>query len=159
MAEENISLEFRSKNMDETRNYFLDEIKQNERMGNKHKKVCTTINYFEHSHFLASTITGCISIYVFASLIGIPKGITSSVMGLKICAITAGIKKYKSIIKKRKKKHDKISLLAKSRLNKIEFIFSKALINSVISHDEFALINNVLKEHNEMKTEIKNLKT
>ena len=66
---------------------------------------------------LASTITGCISISAFASLIGIPIGITSSAIGLKICAITAGIKKYKSTIKKIKKKHDIIVFLAKSKLN------------------------------------------
>ena len=69
----------------------------------KHKKVCTTLNYIEHFLILASTITGCISISAFASLIGIPIGITSSAIGLKICAITAGIKKYESIIKKKKK--------------------------------------------------------
>ena len=53
--------------------------------------------------FLASTITGCISIYVFASLTGISIRITNSAIGLKICTITAGIKKYKPIIKKRKR--------------------------------------------------------
>ena len=71
-------------------------------ISNKHKKVYTTLNYIEHFHFLASTVTeciGCISISAFASLIGISIGITSSEMGLKICAITAGIKKYKSVIK------------------------------------------------------------
>ena len=75
-----------------------------------------------------------------------------------MCAITTAIKKYKSIIKKKKKKHDKIVLFAKSKLNSIEFLISKALIDSVISHDEFVLIN-VLKEYNEMKEVMKNLKT
>ena len=92
-------------------------------------------------------------------MISIPIGITSSAVGLKICAVTVGIKNYKSIIKIKKKKHDKIVLLAKSKLNSIEVLISKALIDSVISHDEFVLINNVLKEYNEMKEEIKNLKT
>ena len=82
-----------------------------------------------------------------------------SAIGLKMCAITAGIKRYMSIIKKKKKKHGKILLLAKSKLNSIEALISKALINSVISHDEFVLINNFLKEYNKMKEEIKNLKT
>ena len=62
------------------------------------------------------------------------------------------------MIKKKKKKHDKILLLEKSKLDSIEVIISKALINSVISHDEFVLINNVLKEYNEMKKEIKKIK-
>ena len=128
-------------------------------MSKKHKTVCITLNYIEHFLILASAITGCISISDFTSLIGIPTGITSSAAGLKICAIAAGIKKYKSIIKKKKKKHDKTVLLATSKLNSIEALISKALINSVISHDEFVLINNVLKEYNKMKEEIKNLKT
>ena len=72
-------------------------------MSRQHKKVCYPLNYIEHFLSLASTITGCISISAFAFLLGIPIGITSSVIGLKICLITAGIKKYKSIIKKKKK--------------------------------------------------------
>ena len=66
-------------------------------------------------------------------------GITSSARGLKICAIAAGIKKCqiikKSIIKK--KKHDKIVLLAKSKLNSKEVLISKSLTNSNIIYDEF----------------------
>ena len=50
-------------------------------------------------------------------------------------------------------------MLAKSKLNSIEVLLYRALIDSVVSHDEFVLINNVLKEHSEMKEEIKNLKT
>ena len=72
-------------------------------MSKKHKKVCATRNYIEYFIILASTITGCISISPFASLLGIPIRITNSGIGLKICAITAGIKKYESIIKKKKK--------------------------------------------------------
>ena len=99
-------------NIDERKNYSLEEMKQNELMSKKHKKVCTTLNYIEHFLILGSTITGCVSISAFASLVGIPIGIASSTIGLKICVITAGIKKYKSIIKKKKKKHDKTELLA-----------------------------------------------
>ena len=88
-------------------------------------------------------------------MLGIFKGTTSNTIKLKICAIAAGIKKSKSVIKKKKKKHDKIVLLAKSYLNSI----AKALINSIISHDELVLINNMLKEYDDMKEEIENLKT
>ena len=159
MCKENISQEFRLRNIDGTRNYFLEEIEQNELMSTKHKKVCAALNYIEHFLMLAPTTTVWTSIFDFASLIGILIGIASSTIGLKICAITAGIKKYKSTIKKKKKKHDKIVLLAKSKLNRIEALISKALIDLNISHDEFVLINNVLKDYNKMKEEIKNLKT
>ena len=77
MVEENISQEFRLKSIDETRNYLLEEIEQNELMSRKHKKVCATLNYIKHFFILASTITGCIS-------------------------VSAGFKRYKSVIKKRK---------------------------------------------------------
>ena len=69
-------------------------------MSKKHKKVCTTLNYIEHFLILGSTITGCVSISAFASLVGIPIGIASSTIGLKICVTTTGIKKYDSEKKK-----------------------------------------------------------
>ena len=78
MVEENTNQEFRLKNMDKTRNYFLKEIEQNELISRKHKKVGTTLNYIEHFLILASTITDCVSISAFASLLGIFVGITSS---------------------------------------------------------------------------------
>ena len=78
---------------------------------------------------------------------------------IKICAVTSGIKKYKSIIKKKKNNHDKIVLLAKSKLNSTEGLISEAPIDSFIMHYGFVLINNFLKEYNKMKEEIKNLKT
>ena len=83
----------------------------------------------------------CISISDFASLIGIPIKIRSSAIGLKICAIAAGIKTFKSIIKKKKRKHDEIVFLAKFKSNEIDVLISKALIDSNISHDEYVLIN------------------
>ena len=82
---------------------------------------------------ITSTITGFVSISALSSLVGIPIGVTSSATGLKFFAITVGIKKYKSIIKK--EKHDEVVLLAKSKLNRIEVLISKALIDSNNSHD------------------------
>ena len=57
----------------------------------KHKKVCIILNHIEHFIDLASTITGYISFSAFTFLFGIPIGITSSAIGLKICAITTGV--------------------------------------------------------------------
>ena len=126
MSKENLSQEFKLKNKEETKNHFIKEIYQNELMSNKYEKVYTTLNCNEHLIILASIVTGCISISAFASLLGIPIGLTSSAIGLKICALTARIKKHKSKIKKRKKKHDKIVLLAKSKLYSIRVLISKA---------------------------------
>ena len=74
-----------------------------------------------------------------------------SEIGLKICTIIAGIKKYKSLIKKKKKKHDKTVLLAKTKLNSIEVLLSKDLIDLNINHDKLVLMSNVLKEYDKMK--------
>ena len=95
------------KNIDKARNYFIEEIEQIELTIKKHKKVCVTLNCIEEFPVLASTVVRCISISALASSVGIPIGITSSVVGLKwfvikaICAITARILKYRLMIKKR----------------------------------------------------------
>ena len=52
--------EFRFKNMNKTRNDFLEKIEQNELMSRRHKKDCTTLNYIENLLILASAITRCI---------------------------------------------------------------------------------------------------
>ena len=104
---------------------------------------------------LASTVTGCVSFSAFDSLVYVPVGITCSTVGINICAIIAGFKKYKSVLKKKKKKHDKIVLLENDKLNTIEVVLSKALIDSYISHDEFVSVKNALREYTGMKNEIK----
>ena len=99
MGKENISQEFTSKNVDETRKYFNEKIKQSDFMNKKHKKVCTTLNYIEHLLMLASAVIGCASV----SAICFSIELTSSGVGLNNCATTAVIKKYKPIIEKRKR--------------------------------------------------------
>ena len=84
---------------------------------------------------------------------GVPIGTTSSALGLKIFAIIARIKNYKSIIKKKEKEAWSNSI---AQLNNVEILISKALNDWYISHDEFVLLNDVLKECDEMKGEIKN---
>ena len=84
----------------------------------------------------------------------VPVAITSFGVGLKMCSITAGIKMYKPIIKK--KKHDKIVLLGKAKLYTIEVLISMALVDSYISHNEFVSVSDALREYNEMKEEITN---
>ena len=91
MPEENMNQEFRLKKIDEIRNYLIEEINRNELMSKKHKNYCRILNYIDHSLIAISTITGCVSISTFASLVCIPIRITSFAIGLKNCVITAGI--------------------------------------------------------------------
>ena len=64
MAEENITQEFRLKNVNETRNYFMKEIDQNELMSMKYKNIW---NFIEHYLILIPAITGCVSVSLFLS--------------------------------------------------------------------------------------------
>ena len=104
------SLNFRLKKLDETRNYLWEEIKHN-LMREMYETKCKHLNYTEHLLILVSTVTGCVSISAFASLVCVPVGIASSAVSIKTCTITAGIKKSKSTIIKKKKKHDRMVLL------------------------------------------------
>ena len=70
-------------------------------MSKKHKKKIRSLNYFEHFILFVSAVIGCFSISAFASLVDGPVGIANSAVGL---TIRAGIRKYKSIIKVKRKK-------------------------------------------------------
>ena len=94
-----------------------------------------------------------VSVSVFASLISTPIGIASSAEGLKICVKTAGIKT--SRIKKRRKKRDKIVVLAKDKFSSTKVLISKVLIDSYITRDEFVLVNN--DECDDIKETMENL--
>ena len=72
------------KKIDKIRNYLIDETNQNVLMSNKHKKVCRVLNYMDHSLIVMSTITRCVSISGWASLVGIPIRIGSSRIGLNL---------------------------------------------------------------------------
>ena len=89
---EKASLEFRFKRIDETRNNLLEDIKHNDLISEKYKKTCKYLNYVEHLLILVSTVTGCVSISTFASVVCVPVGSMSSAVGIKICSITGGIK-------------------------------------------------------------------
>ena len=151
------SFDFRIKTIDKTRNYLLEEIKHNGLMSKKYKKFRRNLNYFKYFLVFVSAVTGCVSISAFSSLVGIPVDIMSSVVELKICSFTAGIKKYRSIIKEKRKKHGKVVFLGKVKLDTIDVLISKALIDSCISHDEFVLLNNALRKYNERKNKSKRL--
>ena len=114
-------------------------------MSEKHKKTFNYLNYAQCLLILVSIVTGCVSISAFAWLVCVPVGIKSSAVGLKNCKITAEIKNCKSITKKQEKKQDNVLLLGKGKLNTIEFLISKALIDSHISLDESVSVNNVRK--------------
>ena len=98
--------------IDKIRNYFIEEINQNDLTSKKHKNVCMTLIYIEQLLIIVSVVIRFVSISAFASFVGFPIGIVIPAVGLKNWAKGVGIKKYKSIIKKKKTHKQKIVLLA-----------------------------------------------
>ena len=137
MKEENISQSLDFKKRKWVTSYFIEEMNQNELMSKKYKKVSRVPNFIEKVLILASAVTEYASISALASLVGSFVPILSSALELKIWAQTAWTKTYKSIIKKKIKRHDKIVLLSKTKLNSMKVLISKALIEWDISHNEF----------------------
>ena len=105
-----------------------------------------------------SAITGGVSLISFTSIIGAPVGIASASVTLIFSLTTGIVKKILNITKKKKKKkkHDKILMLAKSKLNSIDTLISQALIDMGISHEEFIAILKEKDTYEMMKDNLRN---
>ena len=88
---------------------------------------------------LSATSSG-VSIISFKSIVGAPVGIASASLALIFSLTTGIVKKLLNITRNKKKKHDEILILTKSKLNSIETLISQALIDIDISHEEFVQI-------------------
>ena len=132
-------------------NYFYQEINQRKSSSKKLNKYVTTFDYIDKMLIVLSAASGGVSIISFASITGAPVGIESASLTL-IFSQTAGIiKKLLNITRKKKKKQDKILMLAKSKLNSIETLISQALIDLDISHEEFIRILKEKDKYEKMK--------
>ena len=100
-----------------------------------------------------------ISIASFATVIGAPIGITSASFSLALTMPTGIIKKLLKITRNKKKKHDKIVMLAKSKLDKVEKLVSQALIDLKISHEEYKSIITEEENYRRLKENIRMMKS
>ena len=100
-------------------------------------KYVTTFDYIDKILIVLSATTGGVSIIWFTSVIGAPAGIASASFTLIFSLATGIVKKLLDITRKKKKKHDKILMFAKSKFNSIDTLISQALIDMDISHEEF----------------------
>ena len=98
-----------------------------------------------------SVVTSSISISSFATVIGAPAGITGGSCGLTFSITSGFVKKFLKTIRNKKKKHNKIVMLARSKLNSTESKISKALMDNKISHEDFETITNEEKKYRELK--------
>ena len=138
-------------------NYFISEISQRKLYSKKLSKYVTAFDYIDKILIILSAASSGVCIISSASVVGVPVGIASPRFIL-IFSLTAGIiKKFLSITRSKKNKHDKILMLAKSKLDSIETLVSQALIDMEISHEEFNAIIREKQKYERMKENVKNV--
>ena len=123
-------------------NYFYQEIYQRKSCSKKLNKYITAFDYIDKILIVLRATSSGVSIISFASIVGAPVGIASASLTLIFSLTTGIVKKLLNITRNKKKKHDKILMLAKSKLNSIETLISQALIDVDLSHEEFFRILN-----------------
>ena len=131
------------------------EINQRKSYTKKLNKYVTGFDYIDKFLIVLSATSGGVSIISFASIIGAPVGIASASFTLIFSLTTGIVKKLLNITRKKKKKHDKIPMLTKSKLNSIDTLISEALIDMDISHEKFITFLNE-KDRYEMMKEMEN---
>ena len=109
-------------------NYFYQEINQRKSCSKKLNKYVTTFDYIDKILNILSATSSGVPVVSFASIIGAPVGIASASLTLSFSLTTGIVKKLLNITRNKKKKHDKVLMLAKSRLNSNETLISQALI-------------------------------
>ena len=124
----------------EIENYFHEEISQRKSCSKELSRYVTAFDYIDKVLIVLSATTGGVSICSFTSIVGAPVGIASESFTLIFYLTTGIVKKLIVITKNKKKKHNKILMLDKSKLNSIETLISQALIDIEISHEEFIAI-------------------
>ena len=122
-------------------------------------KHIPALNYIDKSLIVLSATNGGISIISFTSIIGVPEGIASASFTLIFSLTTGIIKKLLKITRSKNKKHNKIVMLVKSKLNSIETLISQALIDLEISRGEFRTTVNEKEKYDQMKENIRNIKS
>ena len=153
----NISSEqqFRLKKINEIKDYFLSEIRERELISKHLSKYIAFLEYFDKSLNVLSLLSGSISIASFTTVIGAPAGIIGASSSFTFSITSGFIKRFLKTIRNKKKKHNNIVMLARSKLNSIVFKISKALTDNEISHEVFETIINEEKKYGELKESIR----
>ena len=131
---------FRLDEVSKIENYFIEETNQRKSYSQKLNNYITSFDYIDKILVVLSATSGGVSIISFASAIRAPVGIISASFTLIFSLTTGIVKKLLDITRKKRKKHDKILMLAKNKFNSIEALISQALIDMDISHEELITI-------------------
>ena len=131
---------YRLNEINKIKNYFNNEINERKDIIKKLNKFMVSFDYLDKIFITLSASFSTLNIASYATVVGIPVGIAGASLTL-IFTISTGINKsLLQVTKQRKKKHNKIIALAKSKLNTIDTLLSSALNNSKVSHEELANI-------------------
>ena len=150
---------YRLDEINKIRDYFTNEIKERKNIIKKLNKNLVSFDYLDKIFITLSASFGTLSTASYASVVGIPAGITGGSLTLVFTIGTGISKSLLKVTKKRKKKHNKIIALAKNKLNTIDTLLSSALNDSEISHEEFANIITETNFYENIKENIKELTT
>ena len=153
----NISNEnqFRINKINEIKDYFLAGIREKKLISKNFSKYIASLDYFNKTLNVLSILSGSISIASFASVIGAPAGIIGASCGFTFSITSGFIKAFIKTMRNKKKKHNKIIMFARSKLNSIESKISKALVDNEISHEDFEIVVNEEKKYRELKESIR----
>ena len=148
---------YRLNEINKTKDYFNNEINERKDVIKKLNKYIVGFDYLDQIFIALSVSFGTLSIASHATVVGIPVGIAGASLTL-IFTISTGVNKpLLQVTKKRKKKHNKIITLAKSKLNAIDTLLSSAFNDSKISHEEFTDIITEKNIYENIKENIKNM--
>ena len=148
---------YRLDEINKIRYYFDNEIKERKDIIKKLNKYLVSFDYLDKIFITLSASFGTLSIASYASVVGIPAGITGASLTLVFKIGTGISKSLPKLTKKRKKKHNKIIASAKSKLNTIDTLLSSALSDSEIIHEEFSNIITETNIYQNIKENIKEL--
>ena len=129
---------YRLDEINKIKDYFNAEIKERKDIVKKNSKYIVAFDYADKVFIILSASFGALSIASYATIAGIPVGIARASLTLIFTVTTGVVKTLLNITKKKKKKHNKIIALARSKLNIIENLISQALIDFEITHEEFS---------------------
>ena len=147
---------YRLDEINNIKEYFNTEIKERKDIIKKISKCIVAFDYADKVFITLSASFGTLRIASYATVVGIPAGITGASLTLIFTITTGVVKTLLNITRKKKKKHNKIIALARSKLNIIENLISQALIDFEITHEEFSKI---IYEKNNYEQIIDNIKS
>ena len=163
MSNSNLELDdltkFRLGEINKIKDYLNAEIKERKDIVKKISKYIVAFEYAGKLFITLSASFGTISIVSHATVVGMPVGIAGASLTVIFIVTTGAVEKLLNITRKKKKKHNKIIILARNKLNIIETLISRALIDFDISHEEFSKIIYEKNNYEQMKGNIRNAKS